>query len=89
MLKKIKPVAVIHFAASSFVGESMIEPVKYYYNNLLGTVSLIQAMQLSNVYKLVFSSTCATYGIPDEKKITENTMQKPTVGDMRGARRDN
>ena len=77
LLKKIKPLAVIHFAASSNVGESMINPVKYYYNNLLGTISLIEAMQKSNVHKLVFSSTCATYGIPATNKITENTLQEP------------
>ena len=77
VLKKIKPVAVIHFAASSLVGESIVDPFKYYYNNLSGTISLIHAMQRSNVYNLVFSSSCAIYGIPDENKITENTMQKP------------
>ena len=53
----------------------MINPVKYYYNNLLGTISLIEAMQKSNVHKLVFSSTCATYGIPATNKITENTTR--------------
>ena len=54
VLKKIKPVSVIHFAASSLVGESIVDPFKYYYNNLSGTISLIHAMQRSNVYNLVF-----------------------------------
>ena len=77
VFKKIKPIAIIHFAASSYVGESMIDPVKYYYNNLSGTISLIEAMQRTSVFKIVFSSSCATYGIPSTDKISENSFQNP------------
>ena len=75
--EKIKPIAVIHFAAASNVGESMINTMKYYYNNLLGTISLVEAMQKNNVSKMVFSSTCATYGIHPKGKISENIFQNP------------
>ena len=56
--------AVIHFAAFAYVGESVRDPLVYYYNNVGGTVSLLQAMQAVGVRRLIFSSTCATYGIP-------------------------
>ena len=77
IINKIKPIAVIHFAASAYVGESVINPKKYYYNNLLGSISLIEAMIRTNICNLIFSSTCATYGIPSKDFIHENTLQKP------------
>ena len=76
-LIKFKPYAVIHFAGSSYVGESMKDPHKYYSNNVLGTISLLDAMSKSNVKRIVFSSSCATYGIPKQGLIDESTPQYP------------
>lgn len=77
VLKDTEPVAVLHFAAFKYVGESVQNPLKYYQNNLGGTLSLLQAMQQAKVDRLVFSSTCATYGTPDVQPITEQTSQDP------------
>jgi UDP-glucose-4-epimerase GalE len=65
-------VAVMHFAASSLVGESMVDPQKYYVNNLVGTVSLLDAMREAGCSRLVFSSTGAVYGNADSKALPEN-----------------
>lgn len=72
-----KPSAVIHFAAYAYVGESVSDPLKYYENNVSGTIQLLQAMKQANCRHLIFSSTCATYGIPDKLPITESTSQQP------------
>lgn len=77
ILNKIKPIAVIHFAASSCVGESMDNPTKYYYNNVSGTISLLKAMQNVGLLNIVFSSSCAIYGIPSFNKIKEDSTQNP------------
>ena len=69
---------VIHFAASSQVGESMIDPLKYYDNNLCGTMVLLQSMVAHNVDKIVFSSTAATYGEPEQIPILESDRTEPT-----------
>lgn len=69
--------AVMHFAAYAYVGESVSDPGLYYQNNVGGTLSILQAMNDAGVKSLVFSSTCATYGIPDRMPITEATTQKP------------
>ena len=69
--------AVMHFAAYAYVGESIKEPVKYYRNNVTGTVNLLEAMVAADVKKLVFSSTCATYGVPSTVPITETLPQQP------------
>ena len=69
---------VIHFAASSQVGESMSNPLKYYDNNLHGTMVLLQAMMDHNVKKIVFSSTAATYGAPESVPILETDRTVPT-----------
>ena len=69
---------VIHFAASSQVGESMADPLKYYDNNLWGTISLLQTMQRHGVDKIVFSSTAATYGEPERVPILETDPTVPT-----------
>lgn len=69
--------AVIHFAAFAYVGESVIKPEKYYYNNVVGTVNLLHAMINHNVKKIVFSSTCATYGEPQYTPIDEKHTQNP------------
>jgi UDP-glucose 4-epimerase len=69
--------AVIHFAAYAYVGESIVNPAKYYNNNVLGTLTLLEAMLAASVKKLVFSSTCATYGIPQQIPIPEDHSQNP------------
>ncbi|AIE74699.1 MULTISPECIES: UDP-glucose 4-epimerase GalE [unclassified Synechocystis] len=69
--------AVIHFAAYAYVGESITNPQKYYYNNVVKTLNLIDAMVEADVKKIVFSSTCATYGIPTTIPIPENHPQHP------------
>lgn len=69
--------AVIHFAAFSLVGESVIKPDKYYHNNVIGTLNLLDSMLEHDVKKIVFSSTCATYGNPQYVPIDENHSQNP------------
>ena len=68
---------VMHFAALAYVGESVGEPLKYYDNNTGGTLSILKASQRAQVRRLVFSSTCATYGEPSEVPIREETAQLP------------
>lgn len=70
--------SVIHFAAYSLVGESMVNPAKYYHNNVAGTLALLDAMLAENVKYLVFSSSAATYGDCGDGPITENSPQNPT-----------
>ena len=69
--------AVMHFAASLDVGESVREPLKYYRNNVVKTIGLLEAMQQAGVLRLVFSSTCATYGVPPSVPISEEMPQIP------------
>ena len=69
--------AVMHFAACALVGESVEQPAKYYRNNVLATIELLDAMRATDVKRIVFSSTCATYGIPEVVPISEKTPQKP------------
>lgn len=68
---------VIHFAAFAYVGESVTNPAKYYQNNVLGSFNLLETMRKFGCQKLVFSSTCATYGTPEILPITEKETQKP------------
>jgi UDP-arabinose 4-epimerase len=77
VLRVYKPVAVIHLAASAYVGESVVDPAKYYLNNVAGSQVLLDAMHASSIGHLVFSSTCATYGTPDEVPIREEAAQRP------------
>lgn len=70
--------AVIHFAANSLVGESMVNPLKYYDNNLCGTKVLLESMVAHNIDKIVFSSTAATYGEPERIPIMEGDRTEPT-----------
>lgn len=74
---KFKIDKVIHFAAYAYVGESMKNPGKYFENNILAGLNLLEAMIEGNSYKIVFSSTCATYGIPKSSPIDESFNQKP------------
>jgi UDP-arabinose 4-epimerase len=69
--------AVIHLAGFAYVGESVADPGKYYRNNVAGTLTLLEAMRECGLDKIVFSSTCATYGVPETLPITEETPQKP------------
>ncbi|MGL6120209.1 MAG: UDP-glucose 4-epimerase GalE [Fusobacteriaceae bacterium] len=69
---------VIHFAADSLVGESCVEPIKYYENNVFGSVCLLKHMKNSGVKKIVFSSTAATYGEPENIPILETDKTFPT-----------
>lgn len=77
VFSKYKIDAVIHFAAFSLVGESVINPAKYYRNNTVGTLNLLDTMIKHNVKKIIFSSTCATYGEPEYTPIDEKHPQKP------------
>jgi UDP-arabinose 4-epimerase len=76
-LARFKPDAVIHFAASAYVGESVEDPSKYYRNNVAGTLSLLDACRNAKVDKVIFSSSCATYGVPSVLPIKEVTPQRP------------
>ncbi len=69
--------AVMHFAAYAYVGESVTDPAKYYHNNFVGTLTLLEAMLAASVKTFVFSSTCATYGVPHTVPIPEDHPQKP------------
>ena len=69
--------AVMHFAAYAYVGESVANPAKYYRNNVVETLVLLEAMLAAKIDKLVFSSTCASYGIPQQIPITETHPQNP------------
>lgn len=70
--------AVLHFAAHSLVGESVANPAKYWSNNLGGTLALLDAMIATGTRKIVFSSTAAVYGEPEEIPITETALTRPT-----------
>jgi len=69
--------AVLHFAAYASVTESMQEPRKYFRNNVTNTLSFLDTLLASGVKRIIFSSTCATYGLPEEEKISEATAQRP------------
>jgi UDP-glucose 4-epimerase len=69
--------AVMHFAAFAAVNESVVDPGKYFHNNVVGTLSLLEAMRAVGVKRIVFSSTTATYGVPEKMPITESMPQKP------------
>ena len=77
VLQEFEPHAVIHFAAYAYVGESVSDPEKYYRNNVVGSLNLFEAMRKAGVGKIIFSSTCATYGLPEQDLISESHAQKP------------
>ncbi len=72
-----KPDLVMHFAAFCYVGESVTSPLKYYLNNVSATYTLLEAMLRQGIEKFVFSSTCATYGVPHKLPLTEANPQAP------------
>ena len=76
-VKTAKPDAVMHFAADALVGESMENPKKYFHNNVVNGLKLLDAAVECGVKKFVFSSTCATYGPPDKIPMTEDLPQRP------------
>jgi len=69
--------AVVHFAAYTYVGQSVRDPGKYYQNNLVNTLNLMECMRKQRIWRLVFSSTAATYGVPQKQPITEEELQQP------------
>jgi UDP-glucose-4-epimerase GalE len=80
--EKLAPVldrveAVMHFAASAYVGESVVNPRKYFHNNVESALKLMDAVLASKVRKFIFSSTCATYGVPAVLPITEESPKEP------------
>ena len=77
VFRRHKPVAVMHFAAYAYVGESVSKPLKYYTNNIAGSISLLEAMLKYGVDRLIFSSTCATYGNPQSPILDETHPQNP------------
>lgn len=77
LLRELGIDCVMHFAALAYVGESVTEPLKYYDNNTGGTLSVLKAVERAGTPRMVFSSTCATYGEPTEMPIRETTPQSP------------
>lgn len=77
VFEKYRIDAVFHFAAYAYVGESVMEPEKYYYNNVANTLNLLKVMKEYGCNKIIFSSTCATYGEPERVPITEDMPQNP------------
>jgi UDP-arabinose 4-epimerase len=76
-LKHVQPDAVIHFAARSYVAESIERPAGYLRNNVVGTLNLLDAMRAAGVNQILFSSSCATYGVPAALPIDETCPQQP------------
>src|SRR6266702_4472653 len=76
-LEMYKPDLVAHFAALAYVGESTADPALYYANNTAGTLALLEAMRATGHLRLLFSSTCASYGVPDSVPINEAHAQRP------------
>ena len=77
-IKTVRPDSVMHFAAYALVGESMQDPLMYFRNNVKGGLHLVEAMLAQDVKKIIFSSTCATYGQPETMPMTEDLPQRPT-----------
>ncbi|HPU56466.1 MAG TPA: UDP-glucose 4-epimerase GalE, partial [Verrucomicrobiota bacterium] len=76
-IQSVRPDAIMHFAANALVGESMTNPRKYFHNNVVNGLKLLDAAVDCGVRKFVFSSTCATYGPPDRVPMTEDLPQRP------------
>lgn len=76
-ITRFRPGSVMHFAAYAYVGESVLNPGKYYRNNVVGSLNLLDAMREAGIDTMVFSSTCATYGMPVQLPITEEHAQQP------------
>jgi UDP-glucose 4-epimerase len=76
-MKEHRIEAVMHFAAFAYVGVSVKDPAIYYQNNIVGSLALLDAMRAAGIGRIVFSSSCATYGIPERVPITEDHPQNP------------
>ncbi len=77
VFKSYQPALVLHFAGLSYVGESVIQPSDYYRANVVGTHNLLHAMRQHNIPAMVFSSSCAIYGLPGDFPVNETTSQNP------------
>ncbi len=77
VLARYRPQAVVHFAALAHVGESVTDPAAYYYNNIAGTLTLLEAVRAAGLERLVFSSTCAVYGLPQQIPMPESHPKMP------------
>ena len=77
VLQRYRPLAALHFAAYAYVGESAARPAMYYGNNFSGSLGLFEALRAAGIGNWVFSSTCATYGVPDTLPIGEDHPQRP------------
>src|SRR4051794_30947699 len=78
VLAEVRPEAVLHFAAKSLVGESQVAPERYWHNNVAGSLALLEAMRAADCRRIVFSSTAATYGEPEQVPIREDAPTRPT-----------
>jgi UDP-glucose 4-epimerase len=78
VLEEVRPEAVLHFAAKSLVGESQVKPELYWEHNVGGSLALLEAMRAADCRRIVFSSTAATYGEPEQVPIREDATTKPT-----------
>jgi UDP-arabinose 4-epimerase len=76
-IRRYDVAAIMHFAAFAYVGESMAQPELYFRNNVINSLGLLEAMRETGIKSMVFSSTCATYGIPDKVPIAEDSPQRP------------
>ena len=76
-IRRYHCIAALHFAACAYIGESVADPAKYYTNNVAGTLSLLAGMRAAGCNTLVFSSTCAVYGQPQQIPIVEATRPEP------------
>ena len=76
-IERHRPNAIVHFAADALVGESVVDPAKYYRNNTIGSFMLLEAARRHDVRHMVFSSTCASYGVPSVVPIPEDHPQRP------------
>ncbi len=77
VIRRHRPIAVMHFAAFAYVGESVAYPATYYRNNVVGSLTLLEAMRAGGVDRIVFSSSCTTYGVRGPEPIGEDTPQAP------------
>lgn len=77
VVHRAQPAAILHFAANALVGESMTNPSKYFRNNVAAGLNLLDAAVAGGVKKFIFSSTCATYGVPERLPMTEDLPQRP------------
>lgn len=77
VIDRYKPIGIIHFAAFAYVGESVLDPGKYYRNNVAGSLALLEAARDHGVKRFIFSSSCSTYGVPKTVPIPEDSAQEP------------